>query len=126
MIDGRVPAPRRGRRNIMATILYLTRIEFGAGLVARVAERLAEAGGRRPLLVSDRGIAAAGLFARLEKQFPEAPAFLDVPSNPTESAVMDALALYRDYECDSVVAIGGGSPIDLAKGVALLATHEGP
>ncbi|KAB0677415.1 iron-containing alcohol dehydrogenase [Aureimonas leprariae] len=110
----------------MATILYLTRIEFGEGLVSTVAERFAELGGRRPLLVGDRGVAAAGLFERVSRQFPGAPAFLDVPSNPTEEAVEAALALYREHGCDGVVALGGGSPIDLAKGVALLATHEGP
>src|SRR5690606_36020319 len=54
-----------------------------------------------------------------------APRFLDVPTNPTESAVKAALSVYRDNGCDGIVAIGGGSPIDLAKGVALLATHEG-
>ena len=53
------------------------------------------------------------------------PQFLDVPPNPTEAAVGAALAIYRAERCDGVVAIGGGSPIDLAKGVALLATHGG-
>ncbi|HEX2258014.1 MAG TPA: iron-containing alcohol dehydrogenase, partial [Afifellaceae bacterium] len=48
------------------------------------------------------------------------------PPNPTERAVAAALAVYREGECDGVVAIGGGSPIDLAKGVALMATHDGP
>jgi 4-hydroxybutyrate dehydrogenase len=57
---------------------------------------------------------------------PEAPQFLDVPPNPTETAVEAALAVYKQDGCDGVVAIGGGSPIDLAKGVALLATHDGP
>ena len=48
------------------------------------------------------------------------------PANPTEAAVEAALALYRAEGCDGVIAVGGGSPIDLAKGVALLATHPGP
>ena len=55
-----------------------------------------------------------------------APRFLDTPTNPTEAAVAAALALYRAEECDGIIAVGGGSPIDLAKGVALLATHPGP
>src|SRR5690606_26076774 len=53
------------------------------------------------------------------------PVFLDTPSNPTEGAVLAALEQYRANFCDGIIAIGGGSPIDLAKGVALLATHAG-
>ncbi len=54
------------------------------------------------------------------------PAFLDVPTNPTEEATLAALAIYRAEGCDGVVGFGGGSPIDLSKAVALLASHEGP
>jgi alcohol dehydrogenase class IV len=48
------------------------------------------------------------------------------PSNPTEQAVRAAVEMYRSSGCDGVIAVGGGSPIDLAKGVALAATHAGP
>jgi alcohol dehydrogenase class IV len=48
------------------------------------------------------------------------------PPNPNEAAVRDAVAAYRAGECDGVIAVGGGSSIDLAKGVAVCATHEGP
>ena len=54
------------------------------------------------------------------------PAFLDTPPNPTEAAVAAALEVWREGGCDGIVALGGGSPIDLAKGVALMATHDGP
>ncbi|MEO8669443.1 MAG: iron-containing alcohol dehydrogenase, partial [Bauldia sp.] len=53
------------------------------------------------------------------------PVFLDVPSNPTEAATKAALAAYKESGADGIIALGGGSPIDLAKGVALLATHPG-
>jgi 4-hydroxybutyrate dehydrogenase len=52
--------------------------------------------------------------------------FDDVPSNPTEASVRAAVALYKANRCDGLVAVGGGSPIDCAKGVAIAATHEGP
>jgi alcohol dehydrogenase class IV len=110
----------------MATITYLTDIEFGIGAVAHIPERLQRLGIQRPLLVSDRGVAAAGLLDRIARYLPsDLPTFLDVPSNPTEEATLEAVKLYQEMNCDGVIAVGGGSPIDLAKGVALLATHEG-
>lgn len=110
----------------MARITYLTTIDFGPGALAELAGALSELGLSRPLLVSDRGIEAAGLLDRVAAYLPEdAPRFLDTPPNPTEAAVSMALELYRDSRADGIVALGGGSPIDLAKGVALLATHEG-
>ncbi len=50
----------------------------------------------------------------------------DTPPNPTEEAVRGGVTHYSDGGCDGVIALGGGSPIDLAKGVALAVTHEGP
>ena len=81
----------------------------------------------RPLIVSDRGLAATGLVQRIERLCPPgAPVFLDVPPNPTEAASRAALAVYQAHRCDGLCAVGGGSPIDLAKCVALLASHSGP
>jgi 4-hydroxybutyrate dehydrogenase len=111
----------------MHVITYLTTINFGAGALASVPDAMRELGFSKPLIVSDHGIAATGLLDRLAALLPGADkAFLDVPTNPTESAVNAALKQYRAQGCDGVIAFGGGSPIDLAKGVALLATHEGP
>jgi alcohol dehydrogenase class IV len=110
----------------MARIAYLTTIDFGAGAIATLKDAVAELGLKRPLLVTDRGIEAAGLADRALAFLPAGtPVFLDTPPNPTEFAVLAALALYVEEDCDGVVALGGGSPIDLAKGVALLATHAG-
>lgn len=110
----------------MDIITYLTTINFGAGALSSVSDALRDLRVSRPLVVSDRGIATAGLLDRLRNHLPEGtPTFLDVPTNPTESALKEALVLYREGGCDGVVAFGGGSPIDLAKGVALLATHPG-
>jgi 4-hydroxybutyrate dehydrogenase len=110
----------------LALITYLTTIEFDAGAVKTLPDQIAALGLKRPLLVSDRGLEAAGLLARIAALMPAgAPSFLDTPSNPTEDAVVAAAKAYRDEGCDGVVAVGGGSPIDLAKGVALMVTHEG-
>lgn len=110
----------------MHIINYLTTTHFGAGSIASLAQTLSEIGISKPLVISDHGVKAAGLLNREGLQIiASAPAFLDVPTNPTETGVQEALAVYRAHGCDGVVAIGGGSPIDLAKGVALLATHDG-
>jgi len=111
----------------MARITYLTTIDFGPGELKQLQNAIAEMKLARPLLISDRGLEASGLAERVRATLPpRAAAYLDTPSNPTEQAVQDALALYLAHDCDGIVALGGGSPIDLAKGVALLATHDGP
>ncbi|KAA2237033.1 iron-containing alcohol dehydrogenase [Salinarimonas soli] len=112
----------------MALITYLTTIRFGAGVLAELPEDLDALELRRPLIVTDRGVAAAGLVERLFAALGGRPriVFDDVPSNPTEAAALQALDLYRAEGCDGVIGFGGGSPIDLAKAVAILATHPGP
>jgi alcohol dehydrogenase class IV len=111
----------------VATISYLTTIEFEAGALKGLPAALKRAGIARPLIVSDRGVEKAGLTGRVVALCPPGtPVFLDVPSNPTEGAALAALDVYRAERADGIVAVGGGSPIDLAKAVALLATHPGP
>ncbi len=111
----------------MAPITYLTTVEFGAGTLALLPDQLKAVGIRRPLIVSDRGIAASGLLQRIERLCPPgSPVFLDVPANPTEAASRAGLGVYQAQQCDGICAMGGGSPIDLAKCVALLASHSGP
>ncbi len=110
----------------MATINYLTQIEFGAGELDRIDELRASIGAKRPLIVTDKGIVAAGLLDRLNAALSEPlPVFDGTPGNPTEEAAREAAAQFRAEGCDSIIAMGGGSPIDLAKAVGLLVTHEG-
>ncbi len=112
----------------MATINYLTTIEFDFGAVRKLGDSVRALGIRRPLLVTDAGLASSDVMARvldaLGKLQPVV--FEGTPQNPDESAVEDAVALYTASDCDGVIALGGGSPIDLGKAVALLATHAGP
>lgn len=111
----------------MALIQYLTAVEFENGALQTLSSALSEIGVRRPLVVTDRGLVQIGLVSRLADLLPARHAlYADTPANPTEDAVHEALELYRKHDCDGVVAFGGGSSIDLAKGVALLATHPGP
>src|SRR3954451_19903042 len=113
----------------MALISYLTTIRFGCGVLSEIPEDLDALSIRRPLNVTDKGVIAAGLVERLFAVMPTGMPrliFDDVPSNPTEEAAQAALSLYRDNTCDGVIGFGGGSPIDLAKAVAILATHTEP
>jgi hypothetical protein len=113
----------------MALINYLTTVQFDFGALALLGGELRRLGIARPLLVTDRGVVAAGLLERARACMPDALAggvYDGTPANPTEAAVHEALARFREGRCDGIVAIGGGSPIDLAKAVALLAAHPGP
>lgn len=111
----------------MAQILYLTRIEleFGASrLLPAECERI---GIRRPLVITDAGVRAAGVLDEALAAFAvKPPVFDQTPPNPTEAAVRLAVQVAHDAGCDGLIAVGGGSSIDLAKGVAIAATHEGP
>lgn len=112
----------------MALMVYLNRVQFAHGAIAALAEELALAGIARPLVVTDPGIVAAGLWDRVKATLPagiDAAAFDAVPPNPTEAAVRAATAAYHAHGADGLIGLGGGSPLDLAKAVALLATHGG-
>ncbi len=113
----------------MATITYLTTIQFDFGALNLLAGELKRLGVTRPLVVTDRGVAQVGLLAKvmaaIGAQF-DARTWDGTPPNPTEDAVMAAAQVYRDAGCDGLVAVGGGSSIDLAKAVALITTHPGP
>ena len=112
----------------MATINYLTTIEFDFGAVRKLTESIGVLGIRKPMLVTDAGLAAGAVMARVLATLGELqPVIFDgTPQNPDEQAVEDAVGLYRANGCDGVIALGGGSPIDLGKAVALLATHREP
>jgi hypothetical protein len=112
----------------MALITYLTRIQFEFGALKLLESELQLLGIRRPLVVTDKGVVAAGLWRKVKEKLPgNMPVALydGTPENPTEAAMRDALKIYKDEGCDGIIAIGGGSPMDLAKGVALMATHPG-
>ncbi|MES2957843.1 MAG: iron-containing alcohol dehydrogenase [Pseudomonadota bacterium] len=112
----------------MAHIQYLTQIHLDAGVVQRLREECERVGIRKPLVISDAGVRAAGVLDQALDALGDMPhaVFDATPSNPTESAVRAATFVYSSQRCDGLIAVGGGSSIDLAKGVAIAATHEGP
>ncbi len=112
----------------MSQILYLTNIQIDFGAVRLLASECERTGMQRPLIVTDAGVCAAGLLDRVTEALGALPhaVFDQTPSNPTEAAVRAAVAVYRAQGCDGLIALGGGSSIDCAKGVAIAAAHEGP
>ncbi|GDX57168.1 iron-containing alcohol dehydrogenase [Comamonadaceae bacterium] len=115
-------------RNTMAFINYITQIQFDFGALSLLRQECERVGISRPLVVTDAGVKAAGLLQRALDVLPGWPVavFDQTPSNPTEAAVRAAAVVYRAQGCDGLIALGGGSAIDCAKGVAIAATHEGP
>ncbi|WP_027474498.1 iron-containing alcohol dehydrogenase [Curvibacter gracilis] len=112
----------------MAFINYVTQIQFEFGAVRLLAAECERVGIQRPLIVTDAGVRAAGVLQKALDALPGLPltVFDQTPSNPTEAAVRAAVELYRAQGCDGLIAVGGGSAIDCAKGIAIAATHEGP
>ena len=109
---------------------FPTTIVFGVGAVTTVAQHAKRAGGTRALIVCDPGVVKAGIAARvkaeLEKGGVAAEIFDKVDPNPIEKNVFDGVAAYKAFKADLVVGVGGGSPLDAAKLIALKTTHERP
>jgi len=112
----------------MAMIYYITQIQFDFGAIAMLKAECLRTGITRPLLITDAGVKAAGIVQKALDALPGLPVvvFDQTPSNPTEAAVRAAAAVYVANDCNGLIAVGGGSSIDCAKGVAIVATHPGP
>ncbi|KLR56726.1 MULTISPECIES: iron-containing alcohol dehydrogenase [unclassified Diaphorobacter] len=112
----------------MAFIYYVTQIQFEFGAVRLLAAECERIGITRPLVVTDPGVKAAGVLQQALDALPglNVAVFDQTPSNPTEAAVRAAVELYKAQGCDGLIAVGGGSAIDCAKGIAIAATHDGP
>ena len=113
----------------MSQIFYITQIQFDFGALKTLPAECDRLGIQRPLVVTDQGVRAVGLLDKLVQVLGPARAgvvFDQTPSHPTEAAVRAAAEAYRAQHCDGIIALGGGSAIDCAKGVAIAATHEGP
>jgi alcohol dehydrogenase class IV len=112
----------------MANLTFMNQTIFDHGASTQLGRVLAQHGIRRPLLCTDKGLVNLGMVTDLVSNLGNDAAltiFDGTPENPTQMAVEEAVELYRASGCDGVVALGGGSSMDLAKAVALAVTHEG-
>ncbi|MCZ6727800.1 MAG: iron-containing alcohol dehydrogenase, partial [Acidobacteria bacterium] len=105
------------------------RVAFGAGRLAELGELAAEIGGRRALLVTDPGLVAAGhaasACAALRIAGLEVELFDAVSPNPTTREVEAGTEIAAERSIDLIVALGGGSAMDCAKGINFLLTNGG-
>ena len=108
---------------------FPTTIHFGPGARRLVGPHLAEHGFKRPLVVTDKGLAALPLVAELVAELRAAgldpSVYSGVFGNPTGSQVMGGAAQYLAHFADCVVGIGGGAALDVAKVVGVLAVQPG-
>ena len=123
-----VPPVSTGTRGRVSKFV-IPEVIFGIGTLAEVGGAVRRVGGHRPMLISDPGVLAAGWVDRA------LPHLVDVrvqsrlwhglTPNPKDFEVEAAFESYRENGCDALLAIGGGSCIDVAKGVAILSGNGG-
>jgi len=108
---------------------FPTDIRFGPGVRTGLVEHLRSQDRRRPLVVTDAGVSALAIFTDLVANLAAGgldPEIYDgVRGNPVESQVLAGVAAYAAHDADSIVGVGGGAALDVAKAVALLASHPG-
>ena len=121
----------RGRGTVMNAFTFQVpqNILFGMGCLERLPELLQKSGSRHTLIISDRGLEALGMVERVARICEAGGVghteYLDVMSNPTSGCVDAAVERYRQCGATSIVALGGGSPMDVAKAVGVLVTYGG-
>src|SRR3954466_7245713 len=109
---------------------YPTTVRFGAGRIAELPEVLADAGIKRPLFVTDPGLARLPVVASTLKILSDAKiphaVFTDVRPNPVESNLTAGIAAFKQGKHDGIIAFGGGSALDLGKLIAFQAGQSQP
>jgi alcohol dehydrogenase len=102
---------------------------MGAGCLAQLPDQVKALGGKKVLIVADKVLVKVGLVKKVTNLLEGAGipyvVFADAQPNPTVENVNDGLKLYRNEGCDLIIAVGGGSPIDCAKGIGLVASNGG-
>ncbi len=114
----------------LVTWSFPTTIVFGVGSLSTLADHVKRVSGTRALVVCDRGVTKAGILAQVTKTLADggvvSRAFDEVDPNPVEKNIEGGVLAYRDFRADIVVAVGGGSPLDAGKLIALKTTHDRP
>lgn len=103
-----------------------TKIEFGIGKINTLKEKLKRYGIERPLVVTDEGIKKAGILEEMKQELDEIDhkIFDGVEANPKDVNVEEGAEFAKEFEPDGIIAVGGGSPIDTAKGINVLLSEK--
>ena len=106
---------------------FPTTIHFGPGARKLVAEHLKQNGVKRPLIVTDKGLAQLAILKDFASSLAglDAQVFGGVFGNPTKKQVDEGVRAYKAHKADAVIGFGGGAALDVAKAVAMMAVHEG-
>jgi alcohol dehydrogenase len=111
------------------TVHQSPRVVFGVGVAQQVGEEVALLGTSRALVVTDAGLVRTEIPGVITRSLDAAGVawtlFADVEPNPSLETVEKGVGLYRESACDGILAVGGGSPIDAAKAIGILATNGG-
>jgi alcohol dehydrogenase class IV len=113
----------------MSLINYITQIQFGYGALSTLQQECDRIGITKPFIVTDTGVRQAGIVDQVLANLNgvgNQDIFDETQTNPNEKSVLKAAARFRQGGYNGIIAVGGGSSIDLAKGVAICGTHEGP
>ena len=111
----------------MPVMNFLNTCIFDHGAIQKLPGVLRGNGVSKPFIITDPGIKAAGILDTVIEAIGSEPGgvFSDTVANPTEDQAIDVTARYKDAGADGIIALGGGSSMDLAKAVGLLASHGG-
>jgi len=114
---------------LLSTQIFGATIEFGIGVIRNLPEYINRLNVSKLLVVSDKGLVSSGaidkVFDVLKIAKIEYTLFDGVQPNPLDTNVMDGLEVYKKNKCDAILGIGGGSPIDVAKAIRVIANHPG-
>jgi 4-hydroxybutyrate dehydrogenase len=114
----------------LVTWAFPTTIVFGVGAVRTAPDHVRRLGAKRALIVCDAGVVKVGIAERVRRTLEEGgvavAVFDSVDPNPIERNVLDGVEAYRSHGATCIVSVGGGSPLDTGKLIALKATHDRP
>jgi alcohol dehydrogenase len=115
--------------NQLITFQLNTRLILGEGSLQRTGEQALANGVHHPLIITDQGMVSTGWVASLVQSLLsaglDAALFADVESDPGIETIVRAAQVYQYENCDSIIALGGGSPMDCAKAAAVLVSNPG-
>jgi alcohol dehydrogenase class IV len=107
--------------DFLSTKIFGASIEFGIGIVSKLPEYMKQLKANKPLIVTDKGLIKIGILDKIISMLNNYAIFDSVQPNPTDTNAMDGLKHYQNNKCDSIIAVGGGSPIDAGKAIRVIA-----